>query len=174
VWDGLEKAAVTLGKDTAVATHDIVQHKYGDEAAAATREGLVVAGEVGKAAWHVNAIGVSGIVRRTAAETAVHLVQGTSGDGVQVVGAAAAALPPPGAALADGAASGAAAGGAAPSPSAAAGQALLTAAAANPAMAAAVASAVFSAAAAQAAQPAPAPAAGGGVRPPRPWPPVKQ
>jgi hypothetical protein len=74
VWEGLEQGARIVCKDTARATTAVVGHRYGDEAAAATADGLAVVGNVGESAFNLRQVGTKALVRVTAKETAKTLL----------------------------------------------------------------------------------------------------
>lgn len=74
VWDGLETAAKVFGSHASVATKDLVHHTYGEEAGKVATRSLEVAADVGVAALNMRQVGLGGLVRRTAAETAREIV----------------------------------------------------------------------------------------------------
>jgi hypothetical protein len=74
VWDGLERAARVFGRHVADSTQDFVTHRYGPDAGETARNTLHVAGDVGEVALSLRQLGLGGMVRRTAAETARHIV----------------------------------------------------------------------------------------------------
>jgi len=74
VWDGLEEGLCTLGGDVMEATEGVVGKRYGDEAAAATREGMLVVGDAGVTVMQLGRTGPAGLIlgaSKTAAQRAV-------------------------------------------------------------------------------------------------------
>ncbi|XP_033632094.1 spartin-like [Asterias rubens] len=69
VYNGLEKAAKALAKNLSNATVDVVQHKYGDDAARLTDTSLDAATNIGFTAYNLNHIGVKAIAKRAAKDT---------------------------------------------------------------------------------------------------------
>ena len=74
VWDGLETAAKTFGTYARVGVHEVVEHRYGHESGALALQSLDIAQDVGQTALHMRNLGVGGMVRRTAAETAKEVI----------------------------------------------------------------------------------------------------
>ncbi|GBG71878.1 hypothetical protein CBR_g10814 [Chara braunii] len=73
----LDTAEVTGKKvlsETREATADIVSHKYGDQAANVTYEGLGAAGNVVSTVWTLNKLGVKAFAKATAKATAVNVL----------------------------------------------------------------------------------------------------
>jgi len=66
IWEACEKAGRLLLTETGNVTIDIVNTKYGAEAASVTRDGLKVAGNVLETAYNVDQMGVKQIARKAA------------------------------------------------------------------------------------------------------------
>jgi len=66
IWEACEKAGRLLLTETGNVTIDIVNTKYGPEAAAVTRDGLKIAGNVLETAYNVDQMGVKQIARKAA------------------------------------------------------------------------------------------------------------
>jgi len=69
VIDGLERAAVLFSEHAAPATKDLVQHRYGPQAAELSAQGMAVAADLGTTAWNMRNASVMGIAKSTAVQT---------------------------------------------------------------------------------------------------------
>ncbi|XP_038055681.1 spartin-like [Patiria miniata] len=69
VYSGLETAAKSLAKSISNATVEVVQHKYGNDAARFTDTTLDAATNIGVSAYNMNHIGVKAIAKRAAKDT---------------------------------------------------------------------------------------------------------
>lgn len=81
VWEALEQSARIVGTSTADTASDVVQHKYGQEAAAVAADGMKTVGQSALAMYYVSHLGVKAVVRKTATSAAKHTLQldGSSG-----------------------------------------------------------------------------------------------
>eukprot|EP01114_Cavostelium_apophysatum_P015746 TRINITY_DN4356_c0_g1_i1.p1 TRINITY_DN4356_c0_g1~~TRINITY_DN4356_c0_g1_i1.p1 ORF type:complete len:505 (+),score=113.21 TRINITY_DN4356_c0_g1_i1:113-1627(+) len=70
VWTNLDKAGRTLMKQTSATTVEVVEHKFGKEAAKTTEEGLKVATDTVEVALNVRQLGVKQLAKKVAKETA--------------------------------------------------------------------------------------------------------
>lgn len=62
-------AVSIVAKDTIDATSTVVEHRYGEHAGEATKEGLSVLQDLGMTTLAVRQVGVGALVRRTAQRT---------------------------------------------------------------------------------------------------------
>eukprot|EP00743_Colponemidia_sp_Colp-15_P005669 GILK01006094.1.p1 GENE.GILK01006094.1~~GILK01006094.1.p1 ORF type:complete len:404 (-),score=47.45 GILK01006094.1:34-1245(-) len=85
LWEGMYDAAVILLSSTGNATVDVVDHKYGADAASATKEGLGVVGNVALIQRDVRRLGMKALIRATARKTASNIV-GSTPDSLQEPG----------------------------------------------------------------------------------------
>ena len=69
VWESLEHAGKILLETTSNTTIDIVNHKYGEDAALATADGLTVAIDAIETAYTLNQLGVKKLAKRAAIHT---------------------------------------------------------------------------------------------------------
>jgi hypothetical protein len=69
VWDSLEHAGRMLLHQTSHTTVDVVDYKYGKEAAKVTKDGLDVTTDIVETAYNVQQLGVKKIAKRVALET---------------------------------------------------------------------------------------------------------
>ncbi|XP_022086440.1 spartin-like isoform X2 [Acanthaster planci] len=69
VYNGLETAAKSLAKSMSNATVEVVQHKYGDDAARFTDTSLDAATNIGFTVNNMNNIGVKAVAKRAAKDT---------------------------------------------------------------------------------------------------------
>ena len=65
VWNALELSARTVGKATSDATVDVMEHKYGKQAADATRQGFSAAGGAALSVFHVSNIAATSVATYT-------------------------------------------------------------------------------------------------------------
>lgn len=75
VWEALEQSARIVGTSTADTASDVVQHKYGEEAAAVAADGMKAVGQSALAMYNVSHLGVKAVVRKTATSAAKHTLQ---------------------------------------------------------------------------------------------------
>jgi hypothetical protein len=80
VWEALDDAGRSLLKQTSATTVDVVDHKYGAEAAKTTADGFSVAIDTVETVYNVKQLGVKKIAKRIAKETGKQtgMVQGHS------------------------------------------------------------------------------------------------
>lgn len=74
VWDSMDEAAVVFSANASKGMIGLAEHTHGPEGAVFAQRSLAVAGNVGSATLQMRNLGVAGMVRRTAAETAKELV----------------------------------------------------------------------------------------------------
>ena len=67
IWTALEESARTVGRATAEATTDVVRHKYGEDAAEATKDGFSAAGAAALSVFHVTNLGATAVATYTSA-----------------------------------------------------------------------------------------------------------
>jgi spartin len=65
LWNALELSARTVGKATSDATVDVMEHKYGKQAADATRQGFSAAGGAALSVFHVTNIAATSVATYT-------------------------------------------------------------------------------------------------------------
>ncbi len=65
IWNALELSARTVGKATSDATVDIMEHKYGKQAADATRQGFSAAGGAALSVFHVTNMAATSVATYT-------------------------------------------------------------------------------------------------------------
>jgi len=70
IWNSLEDAGMVLLASTGKATVNVVHHKYGEEAASVTADGFSVAKDVVETSNKLRGLGVKGIVKGVAKESA--------------------------------------------------------------------------------------------------------
>ena len=74
VWDSMEKAALVFGEKAGPGVLEFAEHRYGREGAEVTKQSLSVAHNVTQSALNMRNLGVGGMVRKTAAETAKNVL----------------------------------------------------------------------------------------------------
>lgn len=74
VWDSMDEAAVVFSANASKGMIGLAEHTHGPDGAVFAQRSLAVAGNVGSATLQMRNLGVAGMVRRTAAETAKELV----------------------------------------------------------------------------------------------------
>jgi len=74
IWNSLEDAGMVLISSTGKATVNVVNHKYGQEAAKVTADGFSVAQDVVQTGATLKTMGVKGIVKGVAKETTKNLI----------------------------------------------------------------------------------------------------
>ena len=70
VYAGLEESAKVLGGKLKDQTVDVVEHKYGQEAGGVYGNAMTAAGNAAMTYLNVQSLGVKGLVKRTAKDTA--------------------------------------------------------------------------------------------------------
>ena len=74
VYDGLEEALTILGKSSAEATVDLIDHKYGSQAGNASEEATKILANVGGMYQEVKKVAVTNLAKITVKETAKNLL----------------------------------------------------------------------------------------------------
>lgn len=75
LWEALEQSAHIVATSTSQTTSEVVQHRYGNEAAAVASDAMVATGQGVLAAYRVNHLGVKAVVRKVATSSAKHALQ---------------------------------------------------------------------------------------------------
>jgi len=83
IWEALEQAGKLLLSETSNVTVDLVDAKFGAQAAEVTKAGLNVAGDVITTAYNLDQLGLKQIATKAAKHTAKHTVKGIMGEEAQ-------------------------------------------------------------------------------------------
>lgn len=72
IWEAAEQAGRLLLSETRAVTVDIIEKKYGEEAAAVAGDGLSVTGNIIETAYNVNQLGIKKLAEKTAKHSSIH------------------------------------------------------------------------------------------------------